>query len=243
MINEGDIAWQAGSFNGGLSGTTGNYAYFYYQGNRGRNADLISQPFDFSNYADINLEFTHYHVASRSSVGLYYSTDGGNNWNTIQTWSSSTSNPASFSQNLPALAGEQNVIFRWNMDYPGGGPPSESRSWSVDDIVVNGTVAQGGNEANEPLSGNTDIPEINALEINCFPNPATDQVNISFNRDVTNGTIIFTDISGRDVYQLPLAELSEQETVSINTGNWPRGVFVVRLITNEGTTSQIISIK
>ncbi len=243
VTNEGDVAWQVGTFNGGLSGTTGNYAYFYYQGNRGRNADLISQPFDFSDYIDINLAFTHYHVASRSSVGLYYSTDGGNNWNTIQTWSSSTSNPASFSQSLPALAGEQHVIFRWNMNYPGGGPPRESRSWSVDDIVVNGATTQGGDEAPEPLAGDTDISELSDLEMICFPNPATDQVNISFNRDVKNGTIIFTDISGRNVYQLTITELSEQETVSINTGNWPGGLFVVRLITNDGTTTQIIAIK
>ncbi|TVR42599.1 MAG: T9SS C-terminal target domain-containing protein [Bacteroidia bacterium] len=243
VINTGDVAWQVGSFSGGLNGTTGNYAYFFYQGNQARNADLISQPFDFSNYTGINLAFTHYHVASRSSVGLYYSTDGGNNWTTIQTWSNSTGNPASFSQNLSGLAGVPNVIFRWNMNYGGGGPPQNSRSWSVDDIVVTGTIAQGGDEASQPLYGDTELLESEVLEMTCFPNPATDQVNISFNRDVTNGTIIFTDISGRDIYTLTVNDLHKQETVSVNTGNWTKGLFVVRLITNEGTTTQIITVK
>ncbi len=242
VINLGVTAWQAGTFNGGLTGTTGNYAYFHYQGNREQNADLISQPFDFSNYTGINLAFTHYHVASRSSVGLYYSTDGGNNWTTIQTWSNSTANPATFSQNLPALAGQPNVIFRWNMDYPGGGPPSNARSWSIDDILVTGTVAQGAQQASFP-AGIDDVTSKESLQMNSFPNPAQDQLNISFSRDISSGTIIISNITGSIMHRETVNDLMANQSISINTSYFNNGLFIVRLIADDESVSNVISVQ
>jgi subtilisin family serine protease len=242
VINAGDVVWQAGTFNGGLSGTSGNYAYFFYQGNRERNADLISPPFDFSNYTGINLAFTHYHVASRSSVGLYYSTDGGNNWTTIQTWSNSTANPAGFSQNLAALAGQPNVIFRWNMDYPGGGPPSNARSWSVDDIVVSGTLAQGAQQASFP-AGIDDVTSKESLQMSSFPNPAQDQLNISFSRDISSGTIIISNITGSIMHRETVNDLTANQSISINTSYFNNGLFIVRLIADDESVSNVISVQ
>ena len=238
VINVGDVAWQVGTFSGGLNGTTGNYAYFFYQGNRERNADLISQPFDLSNYTGINLAFTHYHVASRSSVGLYYSTDGGNNWTTIQTWSSSTANPATFNQSLPALDGQPNVIFRWNMDYPGGGPPQNSRSWSVDDVVVTGT--------SDLKNGMilTSATEHNALsgkiEMLCYPNPANDLLNISFNHTIESGLLIVTDMQGRQIHNMEIKSLIKGNSLQLDISRVPNGPYLIKVLSEGGYVNQLI---
>jgi len=135
-IGNGQV-WQFGTHTSGLSGTTGNYAYLnsdaYGNGNS-QNTDLISPVFNFSNYTDISLSFTHYFRQwSGSSGTLSYSLNGGSTWTQIQQWTT-TSNPASFSQVIPAISEQENVLFKWN--YTG----SWGYYWDVDDIQITGTL-------------------------------------------------------------------------------------------------------
>jgi len=97
-----------------------------------QNCDLISPSFDFNNYTNIILEFEHYFwFLSGSSATVSYSIDDGSSWNTIQSWSVSTTNATSFSQDLTTeVAGYSNVMFKWN--YIG----SWSWYWAIDDIAI-----------------------------------------------------------------------------------------------------------
>ena len=54
-------------------------------------------------------------------------------WTTIQTWTASTSNPATFNQVIAAVAGQSNVKFRWK--YIG----SYGWYWAVDNLNITGT--------------------------------------------------------------------------------------------------------
>ena len=138
-IGNGQV-WKFGSFSGGLQGTTGNYAYLnsdgYGSGNS-QNSDLLSPVMDFSNYSDINLSFHHYfREFSGSSATLQYTIDGGSTWTTIQQWTSTTANPATFIQILTALDGQPAVQFRWK--YTG----TWGWHWSVDDVAITGTFME-----------------------------------------------------------------------------------------------------
>lgn len=240
-INGGITSWVVGSFSGGLSGTSGNYAYFHYQGNKSQNADLISPSFNFVNYNNISLSFNHYYVNNRSSVGFYYSTDGGNNWIAIQTWTSTTNNPATFSQTIASLAGQPNVKFRWNMDYPGGGSQSTFRSWSIDDFNISGTIAQQSGNISEFIGMSDENQDQVDLKMNCFPNPVSNILYINSNQEVKNGNIIITDLHGRQVYHETVSGLLKDESKSINISNLSSGQYFVKLISENDMVTKIIT--
>jgi len=123
-----------------LSGSTPNAAILdsdNYGSGKSQNADLISPSFNLSSYSAVNLKFNHYYKHySGSSATLSYSINGGE-WVEIQKWTSNTTNPAAFDQNIDAIAGQVNVRFKWS--YIG----SWAYYWLVDDIEITGVAAAG----------------------------------------------------------------------------------------------------
>ena len=107
----------------------------HYGSGNSQDADLITPPFDFYNYEDINLSFEHYFRSySGSSATLSYSIDGGISWTILETWTASTSNAETYSQDVSAeVAGRSSVKFKWN--YTG----TFGYYWAVDDISITGT--------------------------------------------------------------------------------------------------------
>ena len=130
--------WQFGTHANGLTGTTGNYAFLNsdaYGSGGTQNTDLITPRLDLTFYTDVALSFTHYFLQyfNYSTATLSYSINDGATWVQIQQWINSTSNPASFNQVIPAVAGQSHVRFKWN--YTG----AWGYWWDVDDVSVSGT--------------------------------------------------------------------------------------------------------
>jgi lysyl endopeptidase len=128
--------WQFGT-GGSMNGTTGNYAFLnsdaYGSGNS-QNSDLVTPTINMTGYTNVTLNFTHYfRQYTGSSATLSYSINNGSTWITIQTWTTSTTNPASFSQIIPAVAGQSQVKFKWNFTGTWG------YYWSIDDINITAT--------------------------------------------------------------------------------------------------------
>lgn len=112
----------------------GNYAIVnsdaYGEGGQ-QNVDLISPTFDLSAYSSISLQFTHFFYDwDISAATLSYSVDNGTNWTEIKKWEESSSNPEIFNQVIAAVAGQEQVKFKWNFvgEYGWG--------WAIDDVVV-----------------------------------------------------------------------------------------------------------
>ncbi|MBW6515925.1 MAG: S8 family serine peptidase [Candidatus Cloacimonetes bacterium] len=150
-------SWQVGTFSGGLTGTTGNYAYVTSPTFGSINSDLITPRFDFSDFSEVNLTFTHYFTKGwlfAASATISYSIDNGNTWTSLQSWSSSISNPSYFNQSIPALTGESHVKFRWNFT-----TSLVNGSWSIDDIQINGNLLA----INEPTNVQIIIEESNIV--------------------------------------------------------------------------------
>jgi subtilisin family serine protease len=128
--------WQVGSHVSGLTGTTGNYAYLdsdgYGSGNS-QNSDLLSPLLDLTEYTNVTISFNHYfREYTGSTATLAYSINNGTSWTTIQSWTTSTTNPTVFTQTIPALAGQAAVRIKWN--YTG----TWGYYWDVDDIQLTG---------------------------------------------------------------------------------------------------------
>jgi PKD repeat protein len=130
--------WKVGTFGGGLTGTTPFYAYLnsdQYGSGNSQNSDLITPKLDLSNYMNVTLNFKHYFWEfPESSATLSYSTNDGATWTQIQQWTTTTDNPATFSQQINGLDCQPAVRFKWN--YTG----TFGMFWCIDDVSITGTT-------------------------------------------------------------------------------------------------------
>ena len=108
----------------------------HYGYGNSQNADLITPSLDLSDFSMVALSFQHYFVAYQDSWATFsYSVNGGDTWNTLQTWINTTSNPEITSYDLTSqLAGQADVKLKWN--YTG----TWGWYWAVDDISFTGTA-------------------------------------------------------------------------------------------------------
>ncbi|MFZ4523158.1 MAG: S8 family serine peptidase [Bacteroidales bacterium] len=116
---------------------TGNYAYLdcnAFGTSGAQNADLITPCMNLTGYTGITLQFDHYFRSYSGSSGtLSYSINNGVSWTQIQQFTTtSVTNPATFSQAIPALSGQSQVKFKWN--YTG----ASGWYWGIDNILVTG---------------------------------------------------------------------------------------------------------
>ncbi|MEI7726449.1 MAG: YCF48-related protein [Bacteroidota bacterium] len=131
--------WQFGVISGGwdpLPNLDYNYAYLNsgaYGSGGNQNADLITPLLDLSGYASVTLGFSHFFKSSFGTSGkISYSTNNGTSWTTLQTFTSTSANPALFSMSIPGAAGQSQVKFKWN--YTGG----NGYYWAIDDVQITG---------------------------------------------------------------------------------------------------------
>lgn len=131
--------WQFGSFSG-PSGFTAPYAYMRYSSGT-LDCDLITPTLDLSALSSVTLSFKHYyrHAAGRSAK-LSYSIDDGSTWTLLQSYSTSTTNPATYNQVINAVAGHSEVKFKWNFS----GTGATTTYWVVDDVSITGTSCSPG---------------------------------------------------------------------------------------------------
>ncbi|MFH1161418.1 MAG: T9SS type A sorting domain-containing protein [bacterium] len=116
---------------------TGNYAFLdsdAYGSGHTQNADLVSPTLDLSAYSSVTLSFLHYFLLYIAESGtVSYSINNGSSWTPIQSFTTtSPTNPATFSQVIPAVAGQAQVKFKWN--YTG----TWGYSWAIDNVQLTG---------------------------------------------------------------------------------------------------------
>ncbi len=129
--------WQIGTISNGLN-IDGFYAYSGTGLSFGsQDADLISPVIDMSGHEEVTVSFKHYFRTGFLAGGtgtFSYSLDNGSSWTTVDSWTNTTSNPATFEAVIPELAGEPMVAFRWNMSYG-----FSAYYWTMGDLSVTGT--------------------------------------------------------------------------------------------------------
>lgn len=193
--------WQFGTVSSGLSGASGNYAYLnsdaYGSGNT-QNSDLVSPSFNFTNFGTVTLSFKHYfrQYQTSSSATLYYSVDNGASWSQIQQWTESSSNPATFNAEIPQIAGQNNVKFKWN--YTG----TYGYYWCIDDIQITGseqveqynlTISTSGNGSTTPFPGTHTYNQGETVNISASASPGSQFVKWVINgNDYTSASMQVT---------------------------------------------------
>ena len=241
ILNGSGNGWQLGTFSGGLNGTGGNYAYCSISGNGLQVAALYSPEFNFTDYSSITISFAHYYRHFRSSAEFAYSLDGGNSWTTLQTWSSTTANPANYSQTPAALSGQNSVIFRWVFDFIGGGSPNTAKSWSIDNFQITGTsLQQFANGEGIPILTN----ETQSLDIEIYPNPAHDKIQLKFGQAQAQVKIHILDSTGRILREMQWFSVDRDTQYPLSIENLPGGILYLMLDNGtEKNTQKVIHLR
>lgn len=91
-----------------------------------------------------------------------------------------------------------------------------------------------------PTSVNNILKEEN---VNLFPNPSNDYLNLDFTLSQTSDIIIaLNDITGKTVYSQSLNNLSGNQGLVINTSTFNNGIYTLTLKTKEGSITRKVSI-
>jgi Secretion system C-terminal sorting domain len=90
----------------------------------------------------------------------------------------------------------------------------------------------------------TSVKDIVAAgQLNIFPNPSNDYLNLDFTLNATSTvTINMIDVAGKTVYNNKLSNLNGNQGLVINTSNLANGVYSLSLQTSEGTITRKVTI-
>lgn len=82
--------------------------------------------------------------------------------------------------------------------------------------------------------------ENGAISVAVYPNPATDVMHLTFSEPVQDATVALFDLTGRQVFAKPVNVTGE---TTLTTTDFAKGIYVLKLITKQGVSSQRVVIE
>ena len=79
--------------------------------------------------------------------------------------------------------------------------------------------------------------------LNVYPNPAENEANISVSVENANVAVSLTDLSGKVVYNNNLGTVNGTKNVTINTGNFANGIYMVAVNSNGNISTKKLVIR
>lgn len=79
--------------------------------------------------------------------------------------------------------------------------------------------------------------------LNVYPNPAQNEANISVSVENANVAVTLTDLSGKVVYNNNLGTVNGTKNVTINTGNFANGIYMVAVNSNGNISTKKLVIR
>jgi hypothetical protein len=224
--------------------SSGTMKYDCYNYSNGSKGDLSIEPVNLSSLTNPSLTFDvayrGYTAATpeNDKLEVYVSTNCGATWTsvynkqgaTLSTGATQTSafTPASTSDwrnetvSLATVAGQSEVFIKFV------GTSNYGNNMYIDNIDV---------------SSASSIDEIEIAGLNVYPNPASTEVNVSFEATNANYTIKLVDLQGRVIANQNLSNLNGTQVVSFSTSTVAKGSYVVSITSNGMTSTKSVVIK
>ena len=93
------------------------------------------------------------------------------------------------------------------------------------------------------VNANAGINDLSTEKMTIYPNPASGNVNVSFDAQGGDYTITLTDLAGRVVSTNNLTNVSGNSNVSINVEGLRAGNYLVALANGSSSTTKMVTIK
>lgn len=235
------------NFTGGALVVTVTTAGDASAANNGVNATVASAANAVSQYVTVNITTDYY--ASETSWAIKNSAgatvaQGGGNWNDMTTGQAGSTVQA---PQLVTLNPSQCYTFEIYDTY-GDGICCSYGNGAYSLVDANGTtIASGGEFASLDTrafkTGALGMDELATIAMNVYPNPASSEVNVSFEATNNDYAVSLMDLQGRVIAAKNMTNLNGTQVVSFSTENVAKGSYIVTVIVDGLTTTKNVVIK
>jgi hypothetical protein len=235
------------NFTGGALTVTVTTAGDASAANNGSNATIASASNAVSQYVTVNITTDYY--ASETSWAIKSSTgatvaQGGGNWTDLGGTSAGQTVQAPV---LVTLNPSQCYTFEIYDEY-GDGICCSYGDGAYSLVDANGTTIASGAQFGEMDSrafktGALGMDELATIAMNVYPNPASSEVNVSFEATNNDYAVALMDLQGRVIATKNMTNLNGTQVVSFSTENVAKGSYIVTVTVEGLTTTKNVVIK
>jgi hypothetical protein len=224
--------------------STGTMKFDCFNYSDGSKGDLSIEPVNLSSVVDPSLSFDvayrGYTAATpeNDKLEVFVSTNCGTSWTSVYnkqgaTLSTGATQTASFTPataadwrnetvSLAAYAGQSEVFVKYV------GTSNYGNNMYIDNINI---------------SSATSLSENELTSLSVYPNPASTEVNVSFEAKNANYLVKLVDLQGRVISNQNLTNLNGTQVISIPTENVAKGSYIVSITSNGLTSTKSVVIK
>lgn len=87
------------------------------------------------------------------------------------------------------------------------------------------------------------VSHVKSIDLTVFPNPASDEVNLTFEAQGVDYLVQITDLQGRVVLTENYSNLTGAQSISLNTSSLKTGNYLISVAQDGGSFTKMISIK
>jgi hypothetical protein len=109
-------------------------------------------------------------------------------------------------------------------------------------MLIDNTTGQIVNAKEVSISESASIGDVEVINMNVYPNPATDNVNVAFEA-AGDYTITITDMSGRVVSTNAYSNLSGAQNIAIPVAELMSGNYIISVANNVASYNQVLVIR
>lgn len=223
------------------SGTMKYDCYSYSNGSKG---ELSIEPVNLSSLTDPSLSFDvayrGYTAATPETdkLEVFVSTNCGTTWTSVYNKQGTTLSTGATQQgaftpataadwrneivSLAAFTGQAEVFVKYV------GTSNYGNNMYIDNINI---------------SSATSLSENELVSLNVYPNPASTEVNVSFEAKNADYSVKLVDLQGRVIANQNLTNLNGTQVISIPTSTVAKGSYIVSITSNGMTSTKSVVIK
>lgn len=139
-----------------------------------------------------------------------------------------------------ALTDGQNVTYSFNYTIPSTMNVNEMSAVAV---VIDNASGEVVNAEKVDITVVAGVEELSTINMTIFPNPATDNINVSFDAEGGDYVVTLTDLAGKVVSTNNLSNVSGTSTVAINVANLKAGNYLVAVANGSASYTKMVTVK
>lgn len=142
---------------------------------------------------------------------------------------------------VPAVITDgQNVTYTFNYTIPA---TMNIANMSAVAVVIDNASGEVVNAEKTDITTVAGVEELSTINMTIFPNPATDNINVSFDAQGGDYVVTLSDLSGKIVSTNNLTNVSGTSTVSMNVEGLKAGNYLVAIANGSASFTKMVTIK